>query len=669
MSAPEIKGTLHIQEGKKGRNFQADFTNLKGNAVKMAVMASAIYFDKEKAAEGDEIILTLTASGQIEKCTIPGKEAAPVSPAGKVAPRSQGNGFGRNGDRNFSRPSGGQTQGGRYGNQSYRSGQAYGQARSASQGPALCDAVAPYNFIPYAPENVLAEKDGERGTWSGVLHCRLQALTPLLVAGERIKRSDESSECRFFKVDGRNAIPGSGIKGVLRSMVEILSFSAMRQVSRKELFWRIVAGGAYREAFSEEILGGYLKRSGADYELFPVQVAKVKNGTGPISGGERVKTGGIRYKDKYGQYNFSTDYKFSRPMGVSLPVSRDVFADFERQMTENQKGRWKKDRLTQSIGHPVFYRKDSEGKVAEIGLSRYFRRKYDKSPADLAASAVALDFAEKLFGKVGKEGTVKGRVAVEPAFVEGKEYRSGGCRAILSTPHPTSLAHYIVQNPSRIRTISRGTKNDAESLAGYSNGEKLRGWKMYWHHDVDERLWFPEGLDPDAVSKKVISWLYPLAPGASAEVKIHVDRLTDLELGAILEALSYASGNHAFKLGMGKPLGFGSVKLDLVRAEVEDVRKRYASLSQRLNGGLAELDEATQKELREAFRNSRLEALHAMNKWKDVQDYAQLPSVKALRAMTDFVNRPAPSRVRYMSLNEFKNKALLAGPEDVLKQK
>jgi len=669
MSTPEIKGTLHIQEGKKGRNFLADFTNPKGKAVKMAVMANAIRFDKEKAAEGDEVILTLTASGQIEKCTIPGKEAAPANPAEKAADRGQRNGFGRSGDRNFSRPLGGQTQGIRYGNQPFQSGQAYGQARSALQGPARCDAAAPYNFIPYDPESVLPVKDRGRGTWSGVLYCRLQGLTPLLVAGERIKRPDESSECRFFKVDGRNVIPGSGIKGVLRSMVEILSFSAMRQVSRKELFWRIVAGSAYRDAFGEEILGGYLKRCGSDYELFPVLVEKVKNGSGPISGGERVNTGGIRYKDKYGQSKHSTDYKFSRPTGTSMPVSRDVVADFERQMTESQKNRWKQDRLTQSIGHPVFYRKDSEGKVAEIGLCRYFRRKYDKSPADLAASAVTLDFAENLFGKVGKEDTVKGRIAVEPAFVEGKEYRSGGCRAILSTPHPTSLAHYIAQNPSRIRTISRGAKNDAESLAGYRNGEKLRGWKMYWHHDVDENVWFPEGLDPDAVSKKVISWLYPLAAGASAEVKIYVDRLTDLELGAILEALSYASGNHAFKLGMGKPLGFGSVKLDLVRAEVEDVRKRYASLSQRLNGGRSELDEEAQEKLREAFRRNRLESLHAMNKWKNVQEYSQLPSVKALSVMTDFANRPAPSRVRYMSLNEFKNKALLAGPEEVLKQK
>ena len=100
----------------------------------------------------------------------------------------------------------------------------------AAQSAALCDAVAPYNFITYDPEAVLEEKGAECGSWSGVLHCRLKALTPLLVAGERRKRPDESSECRFFNIEGKNVIPGSSIKGVLRSMVEILSFSAMRQV-------------------------------------------------------------------------------------------------------------------------------------------------------------------------------------------------------------------------------------------------------------------------------------------------------------------------------------------------------------------------------------------------------------------------------------------------------
>ena len=557
--------------------------------------------------------------------------------------------------------------GARNGGRNHGSRQQYGQRPPAPRKPALCDAVAPYNFIMYDPEAVLEEKGTESGSWSGVLFCRLTALTPLLVAGERVKRPDESSECRFFNVGGRNVIPGSSVRGVLRTLVEILSFSAMRQVSRRELFWRIVTGSAYRDAFSNEILGGYLHRRGADYELFPVKVEKVAHGQGPLNGGRRVKTGGMKYMDASNRIRDSHDYRFSSPSGKAVPVAREVVAVFERQMTENQKARWNRECCSTDWGHPVFYRKDADGAVAELGLCRYFRLKYEKSPADLARSAVAVDFADRLFGRVGADGAIKGRVSVEPAFVEGREYRKGGCCAVLATPHPTSLAHYIVQNPSRIRTISQGTKNAPESLAAYRSGEKLRGWKMYWHHDADESLWFAEGKEPP--SKKVLSWLHPLAAGACADVKIHVDRLTDIELGAVLEALSLACGNHALKLGMGKALGFGSITLELVRAEVEDVRERYVSLVERMKGNRPCLDAGAQSRLRERFRQDRLERLHALGRWKTVSDYDALPPVKELHVMTDFARRPAAAMVRFMSLNEFKKKALLVGPEEVLKRR
>lgn len=654
---PENKGILHIQTGKKGRSFQVSYTNLKGRESRMPVQEKAVFFDKEKAAEGDEVLFVLNSTGQIEKCSIPGKEAVPATPASGTEKQGA---RGRNAEFSSGRQPfrGGSRQ--EYGNRRY------GQMPSGLRKPALCDAVAPYNFISYEPGAVLEEKGAERGHWSGVLHCRLEALTPLLVAGERLKRADESSECRFFTVEGRNVIPGSSIKGVLRTLVEILSFSAMRQVSRRESFWRIVTGAAYREAFTDEILGGYLRRHGADYELFPVVVEKVKHGEGPLSGGERVQTGGMTYRDrKTGALRHSADYRFSPPSGKSLPVAREVVADFERQMTEEQKKRWCRERCLKGYGHPVFYRKDADGAVAELGLCRYFRLKYHKSPADLARSVAAVDFAETLFGRVGEGGAIKGRVAVEPVFVEGREYRPGGCCAVLGTPHTTSLAHYIVQNPSSIRTISGGAKNDPESLAAYRSGEKLRGWKMYWHHDVDESLWFSEEKVP--LSKKVLTWLHPLAAGAVGDVNIRIDRLTDVELGAVLEALCLSGGNHAVKLGMGKPLGLCSVKLELVHAEVEDTRTRYASLVNRVKGVRPCLEAETQASLRAQFRKNRLERLHELGWWREIREYDALPSIRELHAMTDFTRRPAPDKVRYMSLSAFKKKALLVAPEAVLK--
>ena len=184
----------------------------------MPVLPKVIFFDSEKAAEGDEVVFILNTNGQIEKCSIPGKEAEPVKkPVGAGGDRDRKPRYGTAGGRSYD----GQAFGNR---KNYGGSRIAGSGHSVAQNPALCDARAPYNFIPYEPKAVLTEENSEYGVWSGILHCSLEAVTPLLVAGERIQRADESTECHFFQVEGKHVIPGSSIKGVLRSMVEILSF-------------------------------------------------------------------------------------------------------------------------------------------------------------------------------------------------------------------------------------------------------------------------------------------------------------------------------------------------------------------------------------------------------------------------------------------------------------
>ena len=105
----------------------------------------------------------------------------------------------------------------------------------------------------------------------------------------------------------------------------------------------------------------------------------MKHGDEPLNGGERVKTGGMKYREKLGRIRDSHDYLFSPPSGKAMPVDREVVAVFERQMTEAQKKRWNSERCSKGYGHPVFYRKDAVGAVAELGLCRYFRLKYRMS--------------------------------------------------------------------------------------------------------------------------------------------------------------------------------------------------------------------------------------------------------------------------------------------------
>ena len=93
-------------------------------------------------------------------------------------------------------------------------------------------ARAPYNFVPLAKQVVFPEwaqnvshdvpfSDGA----SGVLEIEIRTETPLFIRG-----SDKAES--FFRLpDGKPAIPGTSLRGMLRNVVEIASFGKMSRVN------------------------------------------------------------------------------------------------------------------------------------------------------------------------------------------------------------------------------------------------------------------------------------------------------------------------------------------------------------------------------------------------------------------------------------------------------
>jgi len=530
-------------------------------------------------------------------------------------------------------------------------------------------ARAPYNFIPYEPDAVLAHLDDKNpDRWSGVIRCSLTALTPLLISSEQKKEKGCASECRFFEVDGKAVIPGTSIKGMLRSLVEILSFSYMRPVGKKQLFWRMVNCPDYRRVFPQEkIMGGYVKRNGASYTLIPVTVVARKHGVSACEHSEIVKTGGFRTRGVS-----SCDYIFHAPAPNQKvhQLNKNLIDTFMAQLTDSQKSRWRDmdQRLAgKKHGLPVFYRTDEAGEIVELGLCRYFRRAYTYTPSDLCRHDNAPDIATRIFGSVNGEH-LKGKVAVAPAVVEGKLAKEEGFAVILGEPRPTCLAHYLDQSGAKIKTYPSG-KNNPETLTRYDtltdvsgNPLRLRGRKWYWHHDVKIE-------QPQQNSESVQSRLFPLSKDASACIEIRVHSVSTLELGALLEALDLPEG-HAHKLGMGKPLGFGSIRLEVEEVAVQKTSNRYASLVSRFEDS----GEPLPKETWQGFKNSfREEILHNIREkhraWKNVTSYDNLPPISDLRLMMDFNKRPDPEKVRYLDLKEYGSRQILPYPRDVLARK
>lgn len=627
----EFEGTLRLNKTKKGMEHKAEFTNQKGRTVAFVVPEHTRYYS-DRVTDSDPCLITVEGSSVI-KCVVPGKEQEPrISAPKRQAPR-------------------------------------------IAARPEPVTGTAPYNFVPYEDYAIAPPADGEARRWSGEIICSLEALTPLLVSGRQTGSEYAAADCRFMQVAGKNIIPGTAVKGMLRSLVEILAFSGLQPVTRKKLFWREVAEPFYTQMFPGEPLGGFLRKRGADYFLRPARVTPADAEAAAPAGTEKVRTGGFPKKGGGSSRSYFFDLPVNDAPGEALDV--EIVRRLMQQMTPKQEALWPEEkrekRMKAAPGLPVFYRTDEDGKIAELGFCRFFRLEYKYSPYDLAwpdeHRETGPDIAETIFGYAGKKSAIRnlrGRIAIEPFGITGTDYRPGGVHVVLGGPKPTCLPFYLVQNPDDIMVISGGSKNKRTppSMRNYNEKtSRLRGRKLYWHHDMDERSFLPEVPEGNA-NIKTRSCLHPLAAGATGQFRIHVDHLADTELGCLFEALELREAS-AHRLGMGRSLGFGSVRIRILAASLADSRQKYQSLNERLKRPVpADMGATGRAELRELFRRHIFEAIRA--RWPKARDYYDLPPIRDLFLMLDWQRRPAPAAVATMKLEKFRANPLLPLPQQVL---
>lgn len=604
----EYEGILKVTESEKKKvkkiSFSVSYTDKKGKThsnepLRLDVCA----FNKDTAQNGCKVIIRINDTGQIEKCYVPGDDAPEYKQV--FLP----------GDLQIT-PA---------------------EEKAFSSRPAISYAAAPYNFIPYDPDAVVEAFKGETRRWCGHIRCRLTALTPLLVCGGQERPSgDEPSSCRFFEVDGKWIIPGTSIKGMLRSLVEILSFSAMRPVSDEKPLWTRKTSHTYRPLLSP-LISGRLHKKGRDYIIQPVELDDPEGKLTPLPSESKYLQG-------------------------ERQVASSVFKFFIDHMNDEHEKRWKKQApaLTNGRGVRIFYYEEN-GAVCGISLGRFVRMPFRRSPAQVAKSddnAATTDMATGLFGTVRPQAS-RGRVSISAAEVRGRLANENGYLVVLGEPKVTCFPHYLEQNLAAIS--KKGESNEAD-FSNYDDPRaRLRGRKMYWHHVENARAF---GLESENV--KIASRLYPLAPGARADIDIRVDGLTDMELGCLMAAIELP-GEYAHKLGMGKAMGFGSIRLNIVSLEVEDGRSRYASLANRLKAlPKKEMGASERAELIELFCSGIYQALKKKNKTGNAKSYNELPSIRALNLMLNFRDKPRCESVAPQKLKQFNNNPVLPEPAWVI---
>ncbi len=150
--------------------------------------------------------------------------------------------------------------------------------------------TAPYNFVPlsgwvFQPDwasQVSHDLPFAEGL-SGSLEIELTAQTPLLVGGKQTKANEDSpGEVRFFKVNDKKTIPGTSLKGMIRSVLEIASFGKMQFVDDRRLSIRDISsvkfiGDNYKPKISGQKAGFLRLHNETEIEIIPCDFVHISH--------------------------------------------------------------------------------------------------------------------------------------------------------------------------------------------------------------------------------------------------------------------------------------------------------------------------------------------------------------------------------------------------------
>jgi CRISPR-associated protein (TIGR03986 family) len=243
---------------------------------------------------------------------------------------------------------------------------------------------------------------------------------------------------------------------------------------------------------------------------------------------------------------------------------------------------------------------DKDGDIASLAPVTISRQLYEISPDRLlddslrpATAMERLSPCDRVFGWVNQSGSgsYKGQLRISSVQCLSsnaiEELREPMPLAILSSPKPEQARFYIAEDRAG-QPLGKGMPK----AKGYSEKHSIRGRKVYPHHqNLDAKEWQRTGGVKDDQNCSIQSWV---KPDSSFTFTLDVTNLSAVELGALLWMLDLqrqVGEAHYYRLGAGKPLGFGSVALEVdwgktVLHQGQDLRDYYSSLTGSLTNSL-----------------------------------------------------------------------------------
>ena len=542
--------------------------------------------------------------------------------------------------------------------------------------------TAPFNFVPlndkvfFPPwaddiSHDVPFEDAE----SGVVEIEITAKSPIFVR-------DSVDETKFCNYNGKYYIPSTSIKGMVRNVLEIMSFSKMRDEVFTDNTYAVrdlsSAKNFYMTQMQKKVHCGWLKKDGGRYLIedcdTPLRIHhKQIDYAYNIDFASHFRKVGF---EKTSEYKYNLIGGSPRTITVSEPYKSETNPKYDKRLFCKYEAKGKKGTLVLT-GQPT-PRQDS----GKMGDGKGFEFVFFESKGDLEVqSKVFENFKSAYFDrretepkessdwKFWKKRLENGEKV--PVFFqkEGKEILHFGLSYLYKLPYKNSVKNGIDRihfndeldlSQAIFGHIDKSNKKALKGRVQFSHFKAIKNIKelpsrteilgtprasyypMYVKQDGELFTTFMDNhfviagrkrypihkgngtkQTEDTGNSNVGTTFRPLQDGVVFRGKMRYHNLKKAELGAILSALTFHNTPNTFhNVGLAKSLGYGKVEIKIDGLKIEEYLKEFEA-----------------------------------NMTTQIQDWKKSVQLRELLSMAIEQNNSGNSQLKYMSLEDFaKNK-------------
>lgn len=477
--------------------------------------------------------------------------------------------------------------------------------------------VNPYNFVPL--EGICDKKSNRKvGLLTGKIECTLETLTPVFIPDSQDKEA-------FFHYpeDEKPVIPGSEIRGTIRSVFEAAFNGCLSQVN-EEPFHRRSMDAKHPGLLFKTDEGWKLQKS--ERVMLNTSYNTNIDKHGKYISSKDIRTGQVIYikksKNKYPTKNGGArkhvphvveDYDFKHKQGYVKGIIylgepfgkkhhesvfiegkvnenelenlneqdinnlKDIIMLYHKNSKEEDKkssNRKPYNRYLNLLDHatrdnklPVYYSTDANGNISHLAPAALSQEVFKNTLVDILKAQ-------------GEYQPCECKQAICPAchlfgFVNQQEMQASRIRFSDATmqAEPTFLDKMTLPalgqpQPGTVEFYTEKPKNNSYWIYDYIQEGKKRNHLKPSEVKIRGRKFYwhhkPKHYPSKTIKKEMETTIKPLDKGNAFTFTIYFERLTEIKLNQLCNVLDInQSKEHAHKIGRGKPLGFGSIQITI----------------------------------------------------------------------------------------------------------